>query len=118
MTAPLKRRTVARTLLALVAVVGLSTGCVGQRTPGGYGDSVEENFVEGCTTTSNEDGASFDVDTFCQCAYDELSGDDGIPFDDFKSVVDDQTEDPGPLPESFTSAYASCPDGTTETTGG
>lgn len=108
MPASLKRRTVARTLLALVAVVGLSAGCVGQRTPGGYGDSVQENFVRGCTETSNEDGATFDVGTFCECAYDSLSGDDGVSFDEFKSVVDDQTENPGPLPDSFTSAYDSC----------
>lgn len=121
MTAPLKRRTVVRTLLALVAVVGLSTGCVGQRTPGGYGDSVEENFVDGCTETSGDgatlsDGTDFEPGAFCQCAYDELSKDGGVSFDEFKNVVDDQIDDPGPLPESFTSAYATCSTDTTRTT--
>lgn len=122
MTGSQKRRTVARTLFALVTVVGLSTGCVGQQTPGGYGDSVEEDFVRGCTTTSTDDGATFADGTafepaeFCQCAYDALSGDGGVPFDDFKQVTDDQIDGPGPLPDSFTEVYASCQEPTTTST--
>ncbi len=104
------RRRVAGSVVALVASLALLSGCAGQQTPGSYSDSVKDNFVKGCVTTSNDDapegGASFDVQAFCECAYSRIEK--NVSFGDFKKVVDDQIEKPSALPASFTEAYADC----------
>lgn len=115
MSAMSKNRRLTGMVVTLVATVALLGGCAGQRTPGGYGDSIEENFKKGCETTSASDApstsTSFNVPMkdFCQCAYDRLSAKKGgVSFNEFKKVVDDQIDNPGPLPESFTKVYADC----------
>lgn len=111
-------------LVGAVLALLVMAGCVGQRTPGGYDDSVEENFVSSCRKTSAEDaggatpkfadGTELDVKEFCECAYDKISKD--VPFGDFKDVVNDQIDSPDTLPKSFTKAYQSCPDEDSSTT--
>lgn len=121
-----RRRYRAPLMGAVIALVALA-GCAGQRTPGGYGDSVQKNFVSSCqktfaadageTPATLSDGTELEPKEFCGCAYDKIS--DDVPFDDFKDVVNDQTETPGTLPESFTKAYESClrPGSSTTTAG-
>lgn len=113
---PIRRHRLSASLAGVVLGIGVLAGCAGQRAPGNYNDSVERDFVKQCTKTAEGGpGASFDAPTYCQCAYNALSADDGIDFDEFKRVNDDQTEDPGSLPAEFTDAFASCP---TESGGG
>ncbi len=96
-------------LVALVLGIGLLAGCTGQQTPGGYGDTVEKNFVEGCTTNTDDGAEIGDVPTYCQCVYDALSDEnDGLPFDEFKGINDDLVENPGPLPEAITTYTEAC----------
>ena len=104
----IRHHCVAASVAVAVVGLGLLAGCAGQSTPDSYSNSVERNFLRGCTDTAEGDGASFDAARYCQCAYDELSGDDGVDFDEFKQVNEDQVEDPGPLPASFTRAFDQC----------
>ncbi|HEX2574787.1 MAG TPA: hypothetical protein VHK88_00470 [Aquihabitans sp.] len=118
-------------LLGAVLGLGLLAGCAGQGTPDGYGDGVERAFLRGCESTARGDiegggtaDASLDVDSYCQCAYDELR--QNVEFGEFKSVNEDQVEEPGPLPESFQRVFEGCRTGaagegagsTTEADGG
>ncbi len=110
---PIRPR-VAAPLLAAVVALGLLGGCAGQRDPGSYTDAVEENFVRGCTDTAKSDAASGDVAegkanynrADCQCAFTAIKKD--VPFSEFKKINSDLIEEPGPLPESFTKAFADC----------
>lgn len=100
-------------VLAVVAL-GLLGGCAGQRDPGSYTDAVETNFVRGCTETSKSDVANGDVAegaptldrSECQCAFTAIKKD--VPFSEFKKINTDQIDEPSPLPESFTKAFADC----------
>lgn len=111
---PIRRHRVTVPLLATVVALGLLGGCAGQRDPGSYTDAVEKNFITGCVGTSKDDAASGDgaesADVWgradCQCAYDAIKKD--IPFSEFKQLNSDLIEEPGPLPESFTKAFADC----------
>lgn len=81
-------------------LIVFATGCVGQRDPTGYGDSVRKNFVEGCTAGWNPEGKEKDPEAaghhkLCTCLYDQLSDKKtGIPFDDFKSAQSKIRENP------------------------
>lgn len=112
---PIRRHRFAASLAGVVLGLGLLAGCSGQRAPGGYSDKVGASFVQGCTATAEGDNVNFDAKTYCQCAYDALSGPGGVAFDEFKKVNNDQTEKPGRLPQSFTKVFASC---STESNGG
>lgn len=107
---PSRRHRLRASFATAVVGIGLLAGCTGQQTPGGYGDSVQRNFLRGCTTTSEGDGATFDVAAYCGCVYDELSGDgeNAMDFDEFKSINGDQIEEPSQLPESMTRVTDSC----------
>jgi hypothetical protein len=109
---PVQPHRIAASFAAAVLGLGVLAGCAGQSTPDGYSDSVERNFVRGCTDNADEDSADFDVASYCQCAYDGLSASDGVDFDRFKEVNEDQIEDPGLLPAEFTEAYDQCQDET------
>ena len=89
----------------IVLAALLFAGCTGQSTPDGYNDSVRENFVRGCVDTSKEDGSTWSTDE-CECAYEAIEED--VEWDEFKRITDDQTEEPSPLPESFTEVFADC----------
>lgn len=106
---PIRRHRPAASFAAVVLGLGLLVGCAGQRAPGDYSDKVRRDFVEGCTSTSERDGASFDAASYCECTYDKLSSDDGgVDFDTFKQVNDDQVENPGTLPKAFTTIAEDC----------
>lgn len=111
---PIRRHRLAAPLLVAVVALGLLGGCTGQRDPSSYTDAVEENFLDGCIGTSEDDAADGAVAeganvwgrAECQCAYDAIKKD--IPFSEFKQVNSDQIEEPGPLPASFTKVFADC----------
>lgn len=105
---PIRRHRRAASLAGVVLGLGLLAGCAGQRAPGDYSSKVKTDFIAGCKQTANDDKASFDATAYCTCAYDALSGTDGVSFDEFKKVNDAQVEKPAPLPSSFTKIFTSC----------
>ena len=106
---PIRRHRPAAVLAAVVLGLGLLAGCAGQRAPGDYSDTVERNFLKGCTATAVGDDASFDAEQYCQCTYDALSADEGgVDFDTFKKVNDDQVEKPAALPKAFKAIAEDC----------
>lgn len=124
---PSRRHRLRASFATAVVGIGLLAGCTGQQTPGGYGDSVERNFLRGCTTTAEADGATFEADgeafdpeEFCGCVYGTLSGDGelAMDFDDFKSINGDQIEEPSQLPASMTRVTDSCRERQGEAAGG
>ena len=96
-------RRAAALLGAVVMVVTLGAGCTGQaKTPDAYGDTTQKNFLRGCTEETQgaeiADFALSDADDMCVCVYDAISdekADTYIPFDDFKALNDDLSDDPG-----------------------
>lgn len=107
LSAPRRRAVCA--LTALVLGVALLAGCTGQRTPGGYGDTVEKNFLKGCTENAATETSVGDVPTYCQCVYTAISDeDDGLPFDEFKAINDDLVEKSGLLPKKMTAFTERC----------
>lgn len=104
-SAPVRRRRGA--VVALVAGVALLAGCAGQRIPTSYTSGVEKDFVQGCTETY-AGSESIDAGDYCQCIYDAVSGDDGLKFSEFRSINDDLTEDPGPLPAKLSKFADAC----------
>lgn len=126
-------RGIASAVTALVATTVLLAGCSGQRDPGSYTDSVKQDFVSSCWTTTVADLPTNDLKlvpsdsrsereakaakvvpasevkaakTFCGCAYAKLKK--KVKFGRFKSVNTDLRENGGKLPSDFTKAYASC----------
>lgn len=102
-------RRLASLLFVVLGTVGL-VGCgTGQGSASNY-DELEDAFLEQCEETRAADaevaGAEAVPDDFCRCAFDALRED--VPFDDLMAVDDELSEEPGPLPEEITAAYASC----------
>lgn len=109
-----------------LAVVALFGACSHQRqVPDRYGETTQKNFTEGCVDSLTQrgpdaEGASEsdlgDSEAFsaeraravCTCAYDAISGDEGISFERFKEITEAQEEEPGPLPEEMRTIMASC----------
>lgn len=100
-------------MLAVIAAVVLLGSCTGQqRTPSSYGDTTAKNFQKGCVETSTKGGVDNPSD-YCKCSYDAVVK--AIPFDQFKEVYSDLSDDPGPLPDQFAAIVARCAE---ETNGG
>ena len=108
---PRSNRRLAGWFALVVAVLLVGAACTGQeRTPESYGNpgsKVETRFMEGCVNPdgdeTTEDGPARDV---CQCTYDEVKKQ--IPFEDFKKINDDLSEEPGPLPANFLAILEDC----------
>ena len=97
-------------LLLLVAVLAivLVAGCTGRKpTPTGYGNSTKTNFQLGCIETANETGVNRPT-SYCKCSYREIV--DTIPFEEFKEINSDLSDDPGPLPEKLLKIRDKCLD--------
>lgn len=106
---PIRRHRLAASLAGVVLGLGLLASCSGQRAPGNYSDKVERDFRKGCVKTAQDDKVIVDPRSYCECAYAALSDkQSGVDFDEFKSVNNDQTEDPKPLPAKFTKVFAKC----------
>jgi hypothetical protein len=100
-------------LLALLVLV--VTGCSGvpSNTPEAYDDTlpggtviVESNFMEGCT--AGEDGFS---PSECECVYDGITAEDGIPFEEFKELDGALEDEPEAYPAAYEDILERCPRG-------
>ena len=101
-----RRHRLAVLLAGSVLSLGLLAGCAGQKTPSSYTDGVEEDFMNGCQDIAKQDGVIDSPKDYCQCAWKAIKAD--VPFKEFKAINSDLTENNGPLPESFTKAFADC----------
>lgn len=62
--------------------------------------NVEQNWLQGCTVGLDQSDLAADANRVCQCSYDELSGPDGIPFEDFVEMNNELENDPESLANS------------------
>lgn len=86
-----------------VAVMLLAAGCGGSGAPTGFdsedgGDTVRENFIEGCEVSVKDDTRlADDANRICVCTYDKIfvnrDTSEGITFEQFDGVDDDLRED-------------------------
>lgn len=120
-------------LAAFAVAVSLLGACTGRSTASSYSDSVEEEFLFGCTTGGRVavDGRAVRSDTtdqaerkaiadakatladevpgidgICQCTYDRLEK--SVPFDDLKKVTDDLEREPDALPANLREIGEAC----------
>jgi hypothetical protein len=101
---PLARR--ARLLVAAAVALLLLGACTGRPpTPTSYGETTEKNFKNGCEDSAEDEGVSDPVED-CDCAYKAIV--DTIPFDQFKAINSDLSEDPGPLPPKMRQILDDC----------
>lgn len=107
--------------LALGLVVVLGACSYQQQIPDGYGSTTLNNFTEGCEQSLTErdgDGEAVSADIArdaCRCIYDSISGDrdsdtglDAVPYDEFKEIYSDLSDDPGPLPDVIQQHVDAC----------
>lgn len=85
--------------IALALLAGVATGCVGDRDPTSYSDSVRDHFVEGCVATGTSAEPTKvqlkDRRTYCGCIYAQMSDEKtGISFDEFSSAQKKIQADP------------------------
>ena len=102
-----------RAALAVAALVALLGACTQSRTvPDKYGDTTRNNFLDGCVDTTSSDsgtGTTFTDDEardICVCAYEEIVAE--IPFEEFKTVNEEQEESPSELPQEWLDIMATC----------
>ena len=92
-----KLATVAVPMLLVIAA------CTPSATPEEFDATTRDNFMEACQDERAEPAAS--VADICECSYERISEpDDGISFEDFKSLDDDLRSD---IDTQLTSAVAS-----------
>jgi hypothetical protein len=97
--------------LALCALVLITAACSSSGYPVSYVDqidaetglsNVESNWLKGCTvglTNENVTTATLadEANAVCECSFNEISGPDGIPFEDFVTLNDNIRSDPDSL---------------------
>ncbi len=114
---PIRRRRSFAVLVAGAAALLALSGCTGQPSAPGDYDGAEADFLEGCQQIATDDASADDAkaviadpEAYCQCVWTELTDPDtGIPFDEFKKVNSDLTQNGGPLPDEFIEVYDRCP---------
>ena len=89
-------------LCAAVAIVLVAASCGGSGAPTGFaeedgGDTVRENFIEGCEVAAEDSQLAANANTICECTYDRIvrnsATSDGVTFEDFDEIDDDLRED-------------------------
>ena len=102
---PAKGRSLPKLLLlpcAAAAIMLIAASCGGSGAPTSFdpedgGETVRENFTEGCTVAVEDSQLAANANTVCQCTYDRIvrnsATSDGITFEDFDEVDDDLRED-------------------------
>lgn len=89
----MRKSLIAGLVVTAVALLVLA-GCGGSGEPTEFNATVEENFVKGCEieVSANSDLANNAMD-ICSCAYERITGNNGITFAQFKGLDDDLRED-------------------------
>ena len=91
-----------------IAVMLVAAGCGGSGAPTGFnsedgGDTVRQNFIEGCEVAVEGSELSAPANRVCVCTYDEIVREsqtsEGITFEQFDEVDDDLREDINKLSE-------------------
>ena len=90
-------------LLPCFAVMLVAAGCGGSGAPTGFdpedgGNTVRENFIEGCEVSVEDDTQlAGEANRICECTYDKIlekrGTSEGITFEQFDGVDDDLRED-------------------------
>ena len=83
---------------AAVAIILVAASCGGSGAPTSFapedgGETVRENFTEGCEVAVEDSQLAANANTVCQCTYDRIvrnsATSDGITFKDFDEVDND-----------------------------
>jgi hypothetical protein len=110
---PAHRRARRRLGLVGVAMAVLLLGaCTGRPpTPTSYGDTTRTNFLRGCLDVAREDDSGVsDPEDYCRCTYTAIRAQ--IPFEQFKEINSDLSDDPGSLPPKLQQIRDDCIDRT------
>jgi hypothetical protein len=108
----------AKAAASLIFVVLVAASCSSDGFPESYTDQVqtldngtevslvEMNWLEGCTVGLADSDLANDANNICACSYAEVSGPDGIAFDEFVDLNNELKGDPNALgtEESMTPA--------------
>jgi hypothetical protein len=110
-SSPAPRRAHRRTaLIGAVLALLLLGGCTGRPpTPTDYGDTTRKNFMLGCTEEAEGAGVSNPQD-YCECSYTTIVK--TIPYDDFKEINSELSDDPAALPQKMLDIRDDCIDQT------
>jgi hypothetical protein len=92
--------------LAAFGALLLLGACTGSRTPTGYGDTTRTNFMKGCLEAAKKQDNVSDPDDYCTCSYRAIVKQ--IPFERFKKINSDLSDDPGPLPKEMLQIRDDC----------
>ena len=83
---------------AAVAIILVAASCGGSGAPTSFapedgGETVRENFTEGCTVAVEDSQLAADANDVCLCTYNRIvrnsATSDGVTFKDFDEVDDD-----------------------------
>ena len=85
-----------RLLPVALIVVLLAAACGTSGAPTGYapdegGETLHDNFTEGCEVALEDDPQASQANEVCECSYEEIVR--TIPFDDFKELDDELRND-------------------------
>jgi hypothetical protein len=99
----------AKAIAPLLLLVLIAASCSSDGFPENYADQpqtlddgtevslVEMNWLEGCTVGLADSDLAEDANNICQCSYAEISGTNGIAFEDFVQLNNDLKGDPDSL---------------------
>lgn len=94
---------------SLVFLVLIAAACSSDGFPESYADqidedtgvsNVEQNWLDGCTVGLAASDLADDANNVCACSYAAISGDGGIPFEDFVALNNELKGDPESLANS------------------
>ena len=106
---PRRLRRFAKALGSLLLVVLIAAACSSDGHPESYADqidpetglsNVEQNWLNGCTVAIAQSDLAGDANTVCECSFNAIAGEGGIPFDDFVQLNGELKGDPASLANS------------------
>jgi hypothetical protein len=97
-----------RPVVAAALALLLLGACERHPAPTGYGDTTQKNFHTGCVDSAKNDShlSSSEAEDYCKCSYTKIVKQ--IPFDEFKKINSDLSDDPGPLPDKMLTIRDDC----------
>jgi hypothetical protein len=72
-------------LVGLLGLVLVLAGCSQPGATKDFNDQTQQNFDNACKAANDANPSDERVDELCGCWYDEIVGEDGISFDQFKA---------------------------------